>query len=76
MESAGTGGVDDLRPMRCGLDDAALRFERQSLADQRAAERCGQCALVADLVLRKLIVLSWCRLSEVRGGVRKHRLLT
>lgn len=62
--------------MQSEVDCARRRLERQELADQRAAELSRQRALLADLVLRELLVLSRRRFAQVRRSMSKHRLLT
>ena len=62
--------------MQCEIDCTGRRLERQEFADQRAAELSRQRALLANLVLRELLVLGLRRFAQVRRGVRKHRLLT
>ena len=43
--------------------------------EQSRTELCALHALIADFVVRKLLVLGCRRVAEVRRRVRKHRLL-
>jgi len=76
MECAGSCCVENLRAVRCGLDNPALRLERQELADQRAAELGRKRALLADFVLAELFVLGRRRFGQVGSRVREYGLLT
>jgi hypothetical protein len=61
--------------MRREVDNAALRFEREELADQCIAKLSRLRALLADLVLRELIVLSCRGLRQVGSRVGEDHLL-